>query len=186
MSPRLCRRPSVSEPGTPPPPSPDARAGLLRKYRLLCLWRRGKDRSFETDASDADPSASNDGLADRSAMRALAEEFPGALRELDLLGLPELERRVTVLAHADADEPWIDWILCYHALMRAALARKLAAAREPGRNGAGGETRTLGGKLSVAVLQDVARRFSVPAPQVAATLFPSRRGRSSLAAPPRM
>jgi hypothetical protein len=155
---------------------------LLRKYRLLCLWRRGKDRSFETHASDADPSASNDGLADRPAMRALAEEFPGALRELDLLGSPELERRVSVLARAEADEPWIAWILCYHDLMRAALARKLAAARQPLHNGAEPEARRLGGKLSAAVLQDVARVFSVPASEVAATLFPSRRQSSS---PPR-
>jgi len=174
----------VSEPDAPPPPSPDARAGLLRKYRLLCLWRRGKDRTFETDAShaDADPSASNAGLAERSAMRGLAEEFPGALRELDLLGLPELERRVSVLARGEADEPWIAWILCYHELLRAALARKLAAGREPLRIGAEQErdrVRTRGGKLSVAVLQDVARRFGVPASQVAATLFPSRRARST-------
>jgi hypothetical protein len=182
MLPRLCRRPSVSEPDATQSSSADGRAGLLRKYRLLCLWRRGKDRSFETDASDADPSASNDGLADRSAMRALAEEFPGALRELDLLGLPELERRVSVLARAEADEPWIAWILCYHELMRAELARKLAAARGRIRDGAEPER---GRKLSVAVLQDVALRFGVPAAQVAATLFPSRRG-ASLSLPPRM
>jgi hypothetical protein len=159
------------------PPSPDARAALLRKYRLLCLWRRGKDRAFATDTSEAhareaDGSESNQGVASRAAMRTLAEEFPGALRELDLLGLPELERRASVLARAASPDE------------TAELARKLTAARGPLRDG-DREPRPLGGKLSAAVLQAVARRFNVPVAQIAATLFPPRRGDASLPVPPR-
>jgi hypothetical protein len=178
--------------------SADARAALLRKYRLLCRWRRGKDQSFEPGAEISEVSAApEDGLASRAAMRALAEEFPGALRELDLLGLPELERRVVVLARAEAsdepEEPWIAWILSYHDVMRGELAKRLAAARGAGGNvsatseviGAlqGDLARPPGGKLSLAVLREVARRFGVPSARIAATLFPSRRTHVPSAAP---
>ena len=178
-------------PGDSPPASSDARAALLRKYRLLCSWRRGKDEAFA-------PGASGDGgVASPASMRALAQEFPGALRELDLLGLPELERRVAVLARArgagpepgesDDAEPWIAWILSYHALMRDVLATKRATA--PGaKPGAAPATTTEGaferavarppaGRISLAVLGEVAQRFGVPTHRVAELLFPSRRAR---------
>jgi|GEM_PF-760894 len=73
--------------------TPAALAALLRKYRLLARWRRAKDSSVTKGADTAEG-------ASPAAMRALAEEFPGALRELDLLGLPELERRVACLEAA--------------------------------------------------------------------------------------
>jgi hypothetical protein len=109
--------------------TPGDRAALLRKYRTLAVWRRARDQ----DASDG-PGATRGGL------KALAEEFPGALRELDLLGLRELQRRVEQLEDpggARGGEPWMAWILSYHAIMRAALAtkRSLAGTRAPARRG---------------------------------------------------
>src|SRR6187551_3805870 len=102
-------------------------------------------------------------------MRALAQEVPGALRELDLLGLPELERRVAVLARAeDAQEQWIAWILSYHQLMREVLAKKRSPVRQ---------ARPPEGRISLAVLAEVARRFGVPETELATTLFPPRRPR---------
>jgi hypothetical protein len=85
-------------------------------------------------------------------MRALAEEFPGCLRELDRLGAPELARRAELLAGAtispgarrkgaegedtesgetesgetesEEAEGWIGWIWTYHRLVAAALAAR--------------------------------------------------------------
>ena len=159
----------------------DVRVALLRKYRLLCSWRRGKDRSFEAGAHE-----STEGLASRADLRTLSEEFPGALRELDRLGLPELERRVAVLATADdpdepnqPDEEWIAWIASYHAIMRGVLAHKRG---QPGGSPLS-EARPPEGKLSLAVLREVSRRFDRPVVEIAATLFPARTGRAAESAP---
>lgn len=104
------------------------RAALLRKYRALAEWRRVRD-----GGAGAGP--------DRAALRALSQEFPGALRELDVLGHAELSRRIAALGEgsdvdgerldrrADDEPPWIRWILAYHRLMRAALVAKRAAGR---------------------------------------------------------
>lgn len=158
-----------------------ARAALLRKYRVLAGWRRAKDRAFETSADRPDPIRSNergspageDAPADRDAMRALATEFPGALRELDRLGVIELERRVTVLSRwragddaeeEDDDEPWIRWIAAYHELMRQVLADKRA----------GTGARAPEGRASIAVLRALEARFGLPADEIGAVLFPPR------------
>jgi len=76
--------------------TPDVLVALLRKYRVLAGWRRQKDLAVQTPGDPTDVAAA-------PAMRALAEEFPGALRELDLLGLEELERRVACLEAAMTD-----------------------------------------------------------------------------------
>jgi hypothetical protein len=165
-----------------------ARAALLRKYRLLARWRRAKDRSVEVGEDrtmtgpedDPGPPRPEDGLADREAMRALATEFPGVLRELDRLGAVEIERRVSVLSRLEAsgaddsdsdggddggDEPWIAWIVAYHELMRQVLADKRAgtAARAPE------------GRASIGVLRALEARFGLPAEEIGAALFPPRR-----------
>jgi len=165
-------------------PTAEVRATLLRKYRLLARWRRAKDLS----AGGGDES----GGAEPAAMRALAEEFPGALRELDLLGLRELERRaacLTAWAGVDAREgdlgllePWLAWIAAYHALMRLALALRSAAppkaeARTPLADEAflRDVRRPPAGRLSAAVLQALGRHFQRPAEEIRAVLFPPRR-----------
>ena len=162
------------------------RQALLRKYHLLAEWRRVRD-----GAPGASP--------DRAALRALSTEFPGALRELDVLGLPELLRRIDLLMTSNLQrEPGPSWILAYHRLMRAALAAKRAAGRarvlsEPllhevlatANAAAGGHlvdeefaraaARPANGRLAVVVLRALIRHFAVPAKDIAATLFPPRR-----------
>jgi len=59
--------------------------------------------------------------------KALAEEFPGALNELDMLPLDEIDRRQATLEDAARGapiEPWMAWLHGYHSLMRAALRVK--------------------------------------------------------------
>jgi hypothetical protein len=161
------------------------RQALLRKYRLLADWRRVRDGGPGT-------------APDRAALRALSLEFPGALRELDVLGLTELLRRLDLLAAGSDEEPWPSWILAYHRLMRAALAAKRAAGRARRLSAAalsevlaaadaaaGGAlvdeafaraaAQPAGGRIGVVVLQTLGRHFGVPAQRISATLFPPRR-----------
>jgi hypothetical protein len=66
-------------------------------------------------------------LAPKEALRPLAQEFPGALRELDCLPMAELEARLHAVAAAERGEvpqPWIAWMLAYHERMRLALEAK--------------------------------------------------------------
>lgn len=84
-------------------------SALARKYRTLSELRRRLE-----------PAASG-------TLRALAAEFPGALRELDCLPLGELDRRLAAVTRAEAGElvePWIEWMLAYHQRMRLALRTK--------------------------------------------------------------
>jgi hypothetical protein len=152
----------------------DARAALARKYAALVALRRRRDRG-------GDP-------AGGGALRALAAEFPGCLRELDTLGPAELERRAATCA-AGADEPWMDWIDAYHALMRGALAARAAAGEPPARTAAASAAAGLpldeafvrdvlappGGRMGVVIFRALAARFGVPAATIAAALFPVRR-----------
>jgi hypothetical protein len=171
----------VTTDATAPPVGP---AALARKYAALVELRRRRD-------CGGDPLGGG-------ALRVLATEFPGCLRELDTLGLAELERRARApeaTALGAPAEPWMDWIDGYHALMRAALA-----VRDPGRVGvAGADSRALaalatraaglavdeafvagalappGGRVGVVVLRALGARFGVPAAAIAAALFPVRR-----------
>jgi hypothetical protein len=156
---------------------PDARAALARKYATLVALRRRRDAGGDA--------------AGGGALRALAAEFPGCLRELDTLGLPELERRAHACADdADADEPWIAWIAAYHALMRAALAIRAPAGRDAAtlvsvatqaaavpidEAFVASVLEPPEGRVAVVVLRALSARFGVPAATIAATLFPTRR-----------
>ena len=93
--------------------SDESLAALARKYRTLAEVRRAKQRSGEHTP--------------REEMRALAREFPGSLRELDVLPLDELDRRAIALEQAGrgfAVQPWMRWMADFHALLRAALSIK--------------------------------------------------------------
>jgi hypothetical protein len=61
-------------------------------------------------------------------MTALAERFPGALREIDDLPLADIRARITALASALRDPaqvlPWMVAIARFHALTRGALCAK--------------------------------------------------------------
>ena len=78
---------------------------LRRKYDLLVELREGRR-----------PGA-------RDCLRALATEFPGALRELDALPLEALQARRAAVDDTPT-APWITWIAAYHGLMRVTLALK--------------------------------------------------------------
>ena len=172
--------------------TPDVLAALLRKYRLLARWRRAKDLSARSSADAAGAVAFVDPaeVASPAAMRALAQEFPGALRELDLLGAAELERRGACLQAAleqdgPACEPdgerWIGWIAAYHALMQLALALRSPSppAGPPPAIADDAFLRDVqrppDGRLSAAVLQALARLFQQPADELRTVLFPRRR-----------
>lgn len=153
----------------------EARAALARKYQALVALRQRRD-------DGGDP-------AGGGALRALAAEFPGCLRELDTLGLPELERRAHACADAACEEPWIDWIAGYHALMRAAFA--VRAEESPPEELVARASQAAGvtvdeafvaavlspphGRVGVVVLRALAARFGVPAVEIASALFPVRR-----------
>jgi hypothetical protein len=145
----------------------DEVAALARKYAALVELRRRRD------AGSAAPAA--------SALRALAREFPGCLRELDTLGLAELERRASSTRAAvtgGPTEPWMAWIGGYHALMRAAFALRdpaRAATVEVDATFAAAVRSPPEGRVSIVVLRALAVRFDVPAAEIAAALFPVRR-----------
>ncbi len=119
-------------------------------------------------------------------MRRLAEEFPGALRELDAAPLGELEERYAAVEVARRDAastlPWMEAQLAYHALARGALkAKRLVVARERAAAGAarhadgdpevdawGRDLASVAapprGRLSVLVFQRLAEQLGVDVP----------------------
>jgi hypothetical protein len=165
----------------PPEVTAAARTALARKYSALVTLRERRD-------AGGDPGGGG-------ALRALAAEFPGCLRELDTLGLPELRRRaVACAASAAHPEPWMAWIAAYHALMRGALRARDERLRVPNaRSDALARAATAaagiaidesllaallappGGRTGVAVLRALVARFDTPAVTIAAALFPARR-----------
>ncbi len=170
------------------PPAPavaDLRA-LATKYRALADLRSRRD-------GDGAP-------ATKHELRALADEFPGCLRELDTLGEAEIARRARACdaaAAGAATQPWLSWIWCYHCMLRAALALKrgapdrkpLSAARLKAHAEALSRSTGLAltpafaaavlhpprGRLGSTIVRAVAELFAVPAPMVTAALMPSRR-----------
>ncbi|HEY0713866.1 MAG TPA: hypothetical protein VGF45_14395 [Polyangia bacterium] len=175
-------------PPAPPPstlePSPEELHALADKYRTLLGWRQRRD---------ADQPA-----PERASLRALAERYPGALRELDTLGEAELARRAAAAASAAQGGPceaWMAWILALHRLLAAALYLK----RESRVSGADVKGESLrptaeslarmplsdelmralieppGGRITPVALTAIAVHFGQPPALVAATLLPSRR-----------
>jgi hypothetical protein len=155
---------------------------LARKYAALIDLRRRRDAGGDA--------------AGGGALKALAAEFPGCLRELDTLGPAELERRARAcadVARGAAAEPWMAWIAAYHALLRGALAVRAPspaaagdvealAARATDAAGLALDAAFVaavlappGGRVGVVVLRALAARFDVPAATIAAALFPTRR-----------
>jgi hypothetical protein len=72
------------------------------------------------------------GAADpRREMAALAQRFPGALRELDELPMPEIEQRLAqldaVVERAAEVPEWARLQISYHGLLRVALRIKRVA-----------------------------------------------------------
>lgn len=149
-----------------------ARAALARKYRVMAELRRA---------------GAPDALAeDRARLRALANEFPGALRELDTLPTEEIERRATAL-ESGALEPWMVWLAEFHELMRVALEVKRtlpdvkaarATAVRAGLEAAFADAVAAPphGRIMVVVFDRLAQKHGAPAKQLWDTLFPPRKG----------
>jgi len=92
---------------------------LARKYRSLLSLRAARGLDGAVD--------------ERARLRALAAEFPGALRELDSLSMEEMRARAGALEAVGLDagvEPWMTAMAGYHALMRAALGIRRAGTPE--------------------------------------------------------
>ena len=91
----------------------DGLEALLRKYTAIQRLRE--------PASGSEPAVA------KAEMRALADEFPGALRELDRLELPAIVLRVQELERALASgvaQPWMRQMVAFHSELRSALALK--------------------------------------------------------------
>jgi hypothetical protein len=152
--------------------SPDALLALARKYRTMMALRAslpahpqgGEEAREETES-------------ERAELRALAAEFPGALRELDTLPDEELRARAEALEAAAAGaEParWMTWMDAYHALMREALAIRRGSPAE----GAFAESvkSPPHGRIMAAVFAELSIRFSLPQREIWDALFPPRKG----------
>jgi len=162
---------------------------LERKYLALADLRRRRDEGGAPGPA-------------RATLVGLARGFPGCLRELDCLGLAELERRASAAGAAASGaasvELWMPLIIAYHATLRAALAvkRELArhtpagaaadrgdlaevASRIAGRPLGAGFVRALlrppEGRIGVVVLRDLAAHLGVDARSISDALFPVRR-----------
>lgn len=136
----------------------EALCALRGKYQRMREMRRAHD-----DGTEQDP---------RVQMRALATEFPGALRELDELPLTTIEQRIAQLSDAiERDLPptsWMIWMVDYHAQLRLALHQKRVGAPL---------SKPAGTRLNSWVFEQLAERYGVLATDVEAQLFPARRPR---------
>lgn len=91
---------------------------LLDKYQRMLALRQAHARGEPVDTA---------------AVRALAHDYPGALRELDRIPLDELEARVRGLAHGDAP-PWAEPMVAHHRWLAAALRVRRVAGRDRDRD----------------------------------------------------
>lgn len=161
-------------------------AALVRKYEVMRELRQSQHDHTAADARDP--------------LRALSAEFPGALRELDVLDDPSLARR---LAHAraaragGAPEPWLLWMHAYHRCMSQLLAIKRALGGRRELDGPAALARELGphqiadqelvqavarparGRLNEVAFAWLGAHFGVEPAQVRRVLFP--RGNSEAA-----
>jgi hypothetical protein len=137
---------------------------LARKYRTLAEVRREKLRTGQHTS--------------RETMRALAREFPGALRELDTLPLAELDRRAAALeaaARHPADaRPWMGWMARFHELLRAALTVKSGRPAELPDELRAQVARPPGGRLIALVVQQIGRESGAATDAIAQALLPRR------------
>lgn len=168
------------------PPSKEELLALLRKYETIAQLRRRRIDEGE--------------VAERGALRALAREFPGALRELDTVTLEDIDARVKALTEALQGGPlaaWMPWMVAYHATMRAALLVKARLARsrvlsdelarragEEASSASGVEVddtfvhtvaRPPRGRLNVVVFERLGQKFGVAPDEIWEALFPARR-----------
>jgi hypothetical protein len=92
---------------------------LRRKYERMLALRREHERARLEGRVEPAP---------RRRLARLAEEFPGALREIDRLPVEVITARIAALASAERGRsrtaPWMEAQLLFHRLARGALAAK--------------------------------------------------------------
>ncbi len=154
----------MSDPGAAPIAPRDAEersllADLAHKYERMQALRGRLGRG---------PPAPED----RELLRALAADYPGALRELETLSTSELAERAASAraARGAALVPaWLLWTALYHALTRRLLHRRRMSVAEGGERAG-----TPHGRLNVLVFAALESRFAVPQRIIWDRLFPSR------------
>lgn len=106
---------------------------LHRKYLTLAELRRRRD-AVEAAGGEW---TEGEGVERRAAFRRLAEEFPGALRELELPAAL-LAARAAEVAEAIAGGPlrvWVRLVSAFHERLGEILRAKVWLARRVGRRG---------------------------------------------------
>lgn len=161
---------------------------LLHKYRTLQALRARRDRVEATGGAGFEP---DERAARGRAFRALAAEFPGALRELEVLPTEVLAERADAvaaeLAAAVADPArvrpgrlWVAVVLDFHDLLRELLALRLALARgEPAAADAATIDRVRhppGGRVVALVWQDLSARHGLTTDELRGLVFRPPRG----------
>ncbi|MCA9627266.1 MAG: hypothetical protein KC766_06355 [Myxococcales bacterium] len=90
-----------------PPPSAADLARLRHKYERLGELRAAVGQHSAEQV--------------RTPLRELAKEFPGSLREIDVLSSERIQERVTALESGSEPPEWAEVIHGYHVLMRVSL-----------------------------------------------------------------
>ena len=137
------------------PGDDELRGDLLRKLRSLIRLRNEARAGIAPSKND---------------LRALASEFPGALRELDDTPLETLEARFAELNGPDDVPRWATAAWLYHAALRQQLEATRAGQRPPG------------GSVEVAI-ERVAAVMGVDANEVTRLAIPHARRRANARAP---
>jgi hypothetical protein len=173
--------------------SPIAR--LCHKYEALVGLRSARARG--------------EPIPEKAVFRALADEFPGALYELDRAPMDELDARASALRATltgAPEAPWMRPMAAYHALYRAALYVKgrtakgeapsaeaaAALAAAAGRHASidvdlafvRAVARPDGGRIGPIVLAEVAARHGGDEGALRGILFPTRRNFAATARDP--
>ncbi|HRI64305.1 MAG TPA: hypothetical protein PK156_08700 [Polyangium sp.] len=103
-----------------PEPTRDDLRGLEEKYAQLESLRQARERG--------------EPIPERAVFKRLAERYPGVLRELDTLPMEVIQRRreqLELATNGGVVEPWMRWMVAYHALLRMALWVKMRTAKDP-------------------------------------------------------
>jgi hypothetical protein len=138
---------------------------LARKYQVMSELRAA-------GAGDETPE-------DRAALKALAAEFPGALRELDTLATDEIARRAQALegaAESGQPEAWMQWMHAYHRLMRDALRVRRGHVSEIDARFAEAVHAPPSGRIMLAVFHRLGELYGESPKKLWDALFPPRKG----------
>jgi hypothetical protein len=166
-------------------PTREELIALHGKYVQIEELRRARERG--------------EAVPERAVFKALAEQFPGVLRELDSLPMSVIEARRQALSRVLAGETiesWMAWMAAYHTLMRTALWIKLRTAKHPDVNAeraaqlVRGVEREFGfgvdeqfvvdvarprtGRINVVVLERLEKLFGVSANEIRREIFGKR------------